>query len=118
LYCFDDGPGDLGSIAGGWILSLTTETGTAGASIATPRFVAGETPPRINSMILSGQDISITVSGEAGVTYVLESSSDLVNWSEVATLENQAGTLVFHDQLIANATRFYRAVHARATNER
>lgn len=69
-------------------------------------------------MILSGQDISITVSGEAGVTYVLESSGDLVNWSEVATQENQAGTIVFHDQLTTNGTRFYRAVHARATGER
>jgi hypothetical protein len=110
LYCFDDGPGDLGSFAGGWSLTLTMASGTASFSPAVVGIGSGQNPPRISLAVNPQHEISLTVSGDLGSTYALEISTDLVNWTRVATRENTSGSIVFQDASSTDATRFYRAV--------
>ena len=51
----------------------------------------------------------MTVTGEVGLSYALEASSDLNNWTRVEVQLNLTGSLVFNDQP-TNLIRFYRAV--------
>jgi subtilisin-like proprotein convertase family protein len=111
LYAFDDGVGDQGSIAGGWTMTLTTETATApSAPAALSQFTAAGNPPRITSILYDGGDIRLSVTGEVGFAYALEVSSDLVTWTRLATQDNTSGTLTFHDQPATTPILFYRAV--------
>jgi subtilisin-like proprotein convertase family protein len=104
LYVFDDGPGDQGSFAGGWGLTITTAGAAARSSVSIPE------PPRITSIIIGDQGaVRVTVSGEVGLSYALETSSDLLNWTKAEVLENLTGSIVFNEQP-TNAIRFYRAV--------
>jgi len=52
------------------------------------------------------------LTGPAGFDYGLQASTDLVNWTQVAILENTNGTVNFYDQNATNypVCRFYRAV--------
>src|SRR5256884_2139152 len=83
LYLFDDGPGDQGSFAGGWSLTITT----SGAGPAS--FVSVEKPPRIESVELDGRGaIRLTLSGEVGRSYIIEASDDLIHWTQVGMGKN------------------------------
>ncbi|MBI3852478.1 MAG: hypothetical protein HY298_19650, partial [Verrucomicrobia bacterium] len=44
------------------------------------------------------------------VSYALEASSDLLNWSKLDVQDNTTGSVEFVDQATTNAVRFYRAV--------
>jgi hypothetical protein len=107
LYCVDDGPGDQGSIAGGWSLTLTT---SAAAPSPLRPLSSVATEPATISVTVNGHGLYLTVTGEIGLTYALEASNDLVNWSEVAAQENTTGTIVFQEQATPTGNRFYRAV--------
>ena len=52
--------------------------------------------------------IQVNVSGEVGLSYALESSSDFRNWTMVDVQENVTGSMVFTDQP-TNSFRIYRA---------
>ncbi len=39
--------------------------------------------------------IRLTLGGQAGSRYAVEVSTDLYSWNEIATLENQTGTVDF-----------------------
>jgi hypothetical protein len=104
LYVFDDGPGDQGSIAGGWSVTISTAT----ASLA--GMVSVETPPRITSMTFNQDGIHLTVKGEVGRRYALEASGDLANWDTVAVQDNTTGSIVFSEPSATNSIRFYRAM--------
>ncbi|MBI3852514.1 MAG: hypothetical protein HY298_19830, partial [Verrucomicrobia bacterium] len=110
LYVFDDGPGDLGSFASGW--SVTISTAGAGASFLSAKaFVPVESAPRITSMTVENQGtVRLIVSGQAGFTYALEVSSDMIKWTKVAWNDNTSGTVVFTDPITTDSIRFYRAV--------
>jgi hypothetical protein len=105
LYVFDDGPGGLGSIAGGWSLTIST----TGAAVESSNSVA--VAPEITSVTLDGLGgIRLNVRGQVGLSYALEASSDLVNWTKVDVQDNTTGSIEFVDQPATNAMRFYRAV--------
>jgi hypothetical protein len=105
LYVFDDGPGDVGSFAGGWSLTISTAGAAARSSISV------EAPPQIASVALDGQGgLRMKVSGQVGLSYALEASSDLMNWIKVDVQDNTTGSIEFVDQPTTNAIRFYRAV--------
>jgi len=105
LYVFDDGPGDSGSFAGGWSLTITT-SGLSPASLgfpgALPRFTAVE----LNSV----GEILLTVAGQPGREYAIQASSDLVNWVTVGVHDNPTGIVIFTNQAAGHALRFYRAI--------
>ncbi len=59
---------------------------------------------------LSDGNRLLTFSGEAGVNYVLEETTDLVDWKPIAELLNSDGTLQYIDLSTNEVNKFYRAV--------
>ena len=58
---------------------------------------------------LTSRGLQFQVTGTPGRTYRLETSGDLLNWTEVSTLLNQNGTLILLDPGATNSVRkFYR----------
>ena len=107
LYVFDDGAGDLGSVAGGWSLTITTAPTTGG------RAANNILVPTVTSVaFLDADHLRITGAGGADVTYTVQASSDLVNWQEIGTTTaDGSGAFEFVDAEAANFTaRFYRVV--------
>ncbi len=47
--------------------------------------VAAFTPPTLCNAVLCESNFHVTLLGQSNVTYVIDSSSDLINWSSVAT---------------------------------
>ncbi len=65
------------------------------------------------SVVSTGaKGIKLSLSGEAGVTYVIEASENLVDWSEFATgVAGDDGLLLFGDaESDASSLRFFRAI--------
>jgi subtilisin-like proprotein convertase family protein len=92
LYVLDDTYPDGGSIDGGWLLRL-------------------ELAPQTKLfMSHNGDLLSITVNGATNSLYALQSSLDLVNWSDAGNVTTGAdGTGKFDSQIDTSATaRFYR----------
>jgi hypothetical protein len=59
--------------------------------------------------LLSNDEVRIGIDGEPGQSYSVEASTDLVTWTEVATVEEINGTLRFPDpQRTEWRQRFYR----------
>jgi hypothetical protein len=62
-------------------------------------------------LLLSGGAVQVGVTGLAGQTYLIQASTDLVNWTTLTTLTLTNGTGQFIDSSPANVNqRFYRAV--------
>ena len=53
-------------------------------------------------------DRTLQVSGPAGQVGVLQSSTDLVQWQDVATVYLPDGTVQFQDDAAAAAVKYYR----------
>ncbi len=63
-----------------------------------------------NSSGLSVDGFKVTLSGDAGLSYTLEVSTDLLHWTPLSTLSNSSGGLNFVDPEATNSGyRFYRA---------
>jgi len=59
---------------------------------------------------LGNGGFQFTIDGEAGATYEIETSSDLVLWTKLTTIVNSTGSIQFTDPDAASAAkRFYRA---------
>lgn len=59
---------------------------------------------------LSDGNRLLTFSGEPGIDYVLEASSDLLDWQPIAELLNSDGNLQFIDPSTNEVIKFYRAL--------
>jgi hypothetical protein len=59
-----------------------------------------------------GGGINLTVSGVLGASYIIESSSDLINWTSMATVGMESGTsaTVSDPDAGNNPSRFYRLI--------
>jgi uncharacterized repeat protein (TIGR01451 family) len=94
LYINDDTYGDTGRIEG-WSLAITT-VGRVNPA-----------PPRLLSpAILANGRVSFTISGEAQATYLIEASTDLLNWVPVGSVP-AGGSFT---ELRSGTHRFYRAL--------
>jgi sugar lactone lactonase YvrE len=86
-------------------------TNAAGAiCIRTVAFTAAPGPPSILAPLLvwtNGQ-FSFTLRSQAGRAVEIQASSNLVDWTSLATLTNQTGTLPFTDTDNTFTRRFYR----------
>src|SRR4029453_13587366 len=69
-------------------------------------------PPRLCLPVcVVGNQVQLCVNGEIGRTYLIEASTDLVNWTLVAAPLNSDGTLRFTDPARDNyRQRYYRVM--------
>ena len=59
----------------------------------------------------SSNGLVYQLTGEAGFEYTVQASTNLVDWTEIATLANTNGIVRFFDQTATNAPmKFYRGV--------
>jgi uncharacterized repeat protein (TIGR01451 family) len=87
LFVFDDSPGDAGVIATGWSLTLAT--------ISPLQVASGSSPaPTLGSVkVLPGGQLTFTLIGVSGQTYVIEASSGVKPGNFVPVYTNVAATL-------------------------
>jgi hypothetical protein len=86
-------------------------TNAAGAiCIRALAFTATPTPPRIvaASLVWTNGQFSFTVQSQAGSAVEIQASTNLVDWTSLATLTNETGTLPFTDTDNTYTRRFYR----------
>ena len=100
LYVFDNSPGDSGNIANGWSLNLTTIN-----PLNNPFVVV------LSTVIYTNGSFSMTLTGQGSQAYVIEASTDLINWTPVVTnTTSSGGTFRFTDSnAISFPYRYYRA---------
>jgi hypothetical protein len=67
-------------------------------------------PPVLGTLNFSNGLFSFCYTANAGVSYVVQSSSDLVNWASLATNVASGSSMLFSDQLDADVVNFYRVV--------
>ncbi len=97
LYVLDDDIIDDGFMKGGWELTLFY-----GDDVA-PKFV--------NWGCLDDGTFQTTLIGTAGLTHVVQSSTDLVNWTSVATNTLPEGSFLFTTPVPTTGVKqFYRAI--------
>ena len=94
--------------AGSYRVVVTNAAGSATSAVATLTVLT-------NPLLLAARTISngafvFTLSGNAGYTYTVEMSTNLVQWVPYSTISNAAGQVDFTDPAASNSvTRFYRA---------
>jgi hypothetical protein len=71
-----------------------------------------QTPTLSSPSLLSGGQFGFTLTGQSATSYWIEDSTNLLNWTTVATNTATNGTLVFTAPRSATGSRFYRAVVA------
>ena len=98
LFVRDDAFGDLGSLAGGWSLNITT---------------AGSVPHLVNlsSPVVVNGRFQCSLSGAVGDNLVMQGSADLQNWVTIGTVTiNATGSALFQESSAIGNYRFYRAL--------
>jgi hypothetical protein len=96
------------------ISSLATRTVAHFAGLSATNNIAitvtNYAAPRLSNIALSNGALSMLVSGNAGASYAIETSTDLVNWALLLTTNPAVVPFQFEDSL-SNASRqqFYRA---------
>jgi len=63
---------------------------------------------KIVSITLSSGQVQITISSQNGITYVLQTSQDLLNWRDVSTNTAGGRTLILTDPTPGIGGHFYR----------
>jgi subtilisin-like proprotein convertase family protein len=97
LFVIDDAKVDTGIMAGGWSMVLAWEV----------------TPPSLSTPTIRPDGcFQALLHGQAGKTYVIEGSSDYINWIPVSTntLSGATGAVVDPENAISTQ-KFYRAVY-------
>lgn len=103
LYVVDDNGQDHGFIADGWTLELATLVTINNQVMLSLNTLSGG--------MKAGEPVNINVAGRVGVTYVLEASADLQNWTPVMTNTTMNGVVTFSDGGAGQQERrFYRTI--------
>lgn len=99
LYVRDDYLGDIGSLDG-WSLDITT--------VGLLNYPPAEL---LTATISATGEFRFSISGRLGEMYLIQTSTDLVNWTDLSTLTLSDGTAQFADpQTGSHPRRFYRAI--------
>jgi glucuronoarabinoxylan endo-1,4-beta-xylanase len=78
-------------------------------SVATFVGQISNSPPLINSILLAGGTVHLSVSGPTNYDYMLKTSTNLVSWQALLTTNLPiVPTTLVDTNLVTNATRFYR----------
>jgi hypothetical protein len=93
-----------------YVFRLEATNATGAICIGTLAFTAVPGPPGIlaPSLVWTNGQFSFTLQSQAGSAVEIQASSNLVDWSSLATLTNQTGVLPFTDTDNTFPQRFYR----------
>jgi hypothetical protein len=109
-FCAADNPNINGTgqavFGGGRLYALNSNNGIVAFDVKKP---APPTPPALGAARLSGGNFEFTVTGQAGATYGLQSSTDLKTWTDVpgVTITGPSGQASVP---ATGAAQFFRAV--------
>jgi hypothetical protein len=79
-------------------------------SIPSNQFISLREPAFFKAEATRQNELNLSLIGGRGLTYTVESSSDLLHWISITSLTNQTGTLTWTNQTSASEQfRFYRA---------
>ncbi len=67
-------------------------------------------PPRLSVLSANSQSITFQLKGTAHLRYVVQSSTNLVNWSSISTNILPTETVVFTNSVTGSSRRFWRAL--------
>jgi hypothetical protein len=101
-----------GLSAGKYYLSARAIDVLGGATDSKQVAITVTSPPQFSKPVkLNASTFQFALSGDAGSTYLIQTSSDLVNWSTFRTVSNVMGTVNIQDAIVSGqARRFYRAL--------
>ncbi|HEU5071226.1 MAG TPA: hypothetical protein VFV96_12540 [Verrucomicrobiae bacterium] len=92
-------------------ITLTVTDASGARGFATFTLTVLPNPPVLNSFAVSGQNFQLTVSGNAGLNYYLQTSTNLTDWQTVFTNLNATPPFVWSDAGTTNyRSRFYRVL--------
>ena len=93
-----------------YVFRLQATNAAGDICIRTLEFTATPAPPRIlaPSLVWTNGQFSFTLQSQAGSAVEIQASTNLVDWTSLATLTNQTGTLPFTDPDNTFPRRFYR----------
>ena len=90
-------------------MAISNVAGSVASSNAVLSIVAPQ-PPRFDLItLLPDERVDLLLRGATGSVCVLEASSNLLDWSSLATLTNTGGVFEFIDAPATNSQRAYRA---------
>jgi hypothetical protein len=94
------------SMSGRYFVTVTNAFGTAISTTAVLTVLG----PVISSptLLYSNGSFALEFRGHPGGSYLIESSSDLVDWAALETVTNPTGLVRFLDDTATNSVRFYR----------
>ena len=88
-----------------------TVSNALGAVTSSPALLLLDGPLRVNACRMVNGAFALQMVGPAGANYVIESSTDLVNWTPVLTNNSSSGIVYFTDTNVATQTAcFYRGI--------
>lgn len=100
--------------AGSYYVKIENGVGEITSSNATLLVLGDVVPETLNivtsTLQMTASGFNIQLSGPAGSNYVIEASTDLKNWTPIATNSAPSGTVSYIDTQASNyPSRFYRA---------
>ncbi len=98
--------------AGQYVSYAITSVASGGASSPPTSAMSLVSPPFFNAAaVLPDGSVQLRVTGIAGLSYTVQASTNLLDWTPVTTLVNTDGTMTVVDMAATNLNyRFYRAV--------
>jgi len=94
---------------GNYSVVITNVAGSVTSSTATLMLLPPQAAYFQSFGLLPDQRVHLVLTGEPGRTYLISTSTDLINWQSAASLVNTNGLLDFVDSPATNSARYYRA---------
>ena len=90
------------------LTAVATAAGVSSTSSVVNITVVGPTAVSLGSPAVNGGSFSFSYSADPGLTYVIERSSNLVDWLPISTNTPSSSPALFSDSLVSDASRYYR----------
>jgi hypothetical protein len=100
----------LATNAGTYSVVVTNSAGSVTSSVALLTVLSGTHPqPQVSSLVFSNGVFSLTISGDSGVDYIVQASTNMVSWDGIFTNHLPTPPFNWSDPAASNfIQRFYR----------
>lgn len=94
--------------AGNYALTAVATAGGISATSAVVTITVGTPPPGLSAPLAGNNQFTFDYTANPGLSYVVESSSNLVNWIPLATNVAASSPVHFTNNIIPNGSRYFR----------